>query len=687
VFLLLCSLGALIVGQALRIQIVEGDKLREIGKNYVRIDTVQGERGNVYADDGKLLATSLPSFEIRMDMTVPSEDIINNELDSLAYYFANYFKDKPKKVYYQSMLDGLSKKNAYLLLKKDAAYTDIDKIKKWPVFKHGRFKGGLIVERIEKREKPFGMLARRTIGIFRENAQHIGLEGGFDNYLKGEAVARSMQRISASTWVPMYENEPDAKNGNDIYTTLNINLQDIVENALLKGVTNSKANHGCAIVMEVKTGKVKAIANLGLDEQDADSVYFERYNYAIGEKSEPGSTFKVAALTALIDDNHVTPNDMVDIEEGKKQFYDKWMNDATWPPHSNISVARVMETSSNVGISKLVEQYYGNNPSAFIDKLEQMHLTHKTGIEIQGEREPLVKRPGDKDWSGISLPWMSIGYELELTPLQMLTFFNAIANNGKMMKPYLVSDIKDLNRVVKYFDSQMLVEQICKPSTAKTVKKILQGVVENEGGTAHTIYMENISIAGKTGTIKIAKDSKGYDEVYQASFAGFFPAENPLYSCIIVINQPSGDDYYGSKVAAPVFKEIVEKFYSCNFDNHVPINGAEKMMASKDWPKTYNGYQQDMKTIYDELKVPYQMKAGFDWGVPKKQGATMVTQELKFVKRLVPNVEGMGLRDAMYVLESRGLRVAFTGQGKVVEQVPAYGVPYQKGDVVSIDLK
>lgn len=684
VFLLLCGFALLIIGMGFKIQIYEGDSLRQQSASITRMDTIEGERGNIYAEDGRLLATSLPFFDLRMDMRVLSDSLVT-QLDTLAASLASYFKDRPKQEYLNLLAGGRKPpQNAYLLVKSNLDYTDLPVIRTFPILKHGKFKGGLILENRTKREQPFGMLARRTIGYVRENAQPIGIEAAQDGYLRGTQVTRSMYKINASTWVPLFdEGGAEPKNGKDVYTTLDINLQDILDQSLRNALYRYKADHGCAVVMEVKTGKIKAIANLGLN---ANGEYTEEFNYAIGEKSDPGSTFKIAALTALLDAGFITDTTIVNIEGGKKKYYDQWMQDASYYPYDSITVTKAIEISSNVGISKLVDQFYRSTPTEFIAALDRMGLTQPSNIDIQGEPNPLVKKSTDKDWSGITLTQMSIGYEVELTPLQMLTFFNAIANDGVMMQPYLVNSIKDINTEIKRTKPTVLKKQICKKSTAQKVRQIMKGVVER--GTAKSIYNPNFSVACKTGTARIAKEDKGYKPVYQASIAGFFPAEQPEYSCVVVIKSPTSGEYYGGQVAAPVFKDIVEKYYSSKIKSHPPINQPDKAKSANTKPPiARSGNKKDLETIYQNLGFTASAAPDdFDWAVAEWKDQSLALKSMKIIDNIVPNVMGMGLRDAVYLLESQGLKVKFSGYGKVAGQQPSWGARCRKGDVVSLEL-
>ncbi len=685
VFISLCVFAFAIIAQGFRVTVLEGEQWRKRGEQTSRIDTIQGERGNIFSEDGRLLATSLPFFDIYMDMTIPHDTVIAQELDQLAANLSSYFKSESKGYYKKRLLKGRAQDNRYLLVKRNISYSDLPAIKKWPIFKHGRYRGGIILKRKNQRVRPFGNLAKRTIGYTREQGQ-VGLEGEYDGFLRGSKAAQSQQLIK-NVWYPVYEEQDlDIKNGSDLYTTINVDMQDVVENALQKALKKHSADFGCAVIMEVSTGKVKAIANL---QKGIGGGYYETYNHAIGTKNEPGSTIKIAALTALLEDGYADENTIVDIEEGKKMYYDVEMKDSKWHHESEITLAKVIEISSNVGISKLVDEHYREQPQKFVSRLDRMHLTQPTGIAIKGERMPVVKNPGDKkEWTGITLTQMSIGYELEFTPLQILTFFNAIANNGKMMQPYLVSDVKDLDETTKHFDPVVLKRQICKTRTAKTIQKMLQQVVEGPHGTAKHIRSDKITMACKTGTAKIAKDSKGYDTVYQASIAGFFPAENPVYSCIVVVNQPKEGSYYGGAVAGPVFKEIAEKCYSGSIESHEAINKKERMIAmAAALPITNHGHQQDLKNIFNTLGMMSAPSSGDEWVVPQSHEKYIEMKQLKVIDNLIPNVTGMGLRDAIYILENHGLKVRFKGYGRVTNQEPAYGVQFAKGTIVNLELE
>ncbi len=683
VFGTLCFVAFLILAQAFRIQFFEGDALLEEARVSSRIDTTQGERGNLYSSNNRLLATSLPFFELRFDTKVVSDSLFKASIDSLAYYLANEFKDKSQEEYRTLIADGRKNGKRYLLVKKNVNYNEKKRAEKWPLFRLGRYKGGFIAKQYDSRVNPFRKLAQRTIGYVRESSKPVGIEGTYNHYLSGASIAQSMYRINGE-WVPMDDDaDLDIRNGKDVYTSIDIDMQDKVESYLHEAVLEHQAKWGTAVVMEVKTGEIKAIANLGLKGK-REGPYRERFNYAIGQKGDPGSTFKVISLVALLEDGKVNENTIVNLGDGKASYYDHEIKDSWFYPGS-VTLRKMMEISSNVGISKLVSKGYGKDPQQFINRLESMNVTRPTGVDIVGEVKPNVKSPDDKDWSGITLPWMSMGHEVELTPLQMLTFVNAIANDGKMMRPYVVTKVAKDNKVLEEFKPQVIRDRICSKENAQLVRSIMQGVVRE--GTAKSIYLADYPMGAKTGTAEISIGKRGYQEDYQASIVGFFPVEKPVYSCIVVINEPLGDNYYGGKVAGPVFQKIVTNCLAGKTIQETPVNNFNTKYLVRHISIEGKGFQDDFETIYNSLGIP-SVGSSNDWITPIRGNDTMLFRGLSAVEesKLVPNVVGMGLRDAIYKLENAGLKVRFTGRGKVQVQSPISGKRFHRGDVVALEL-
>ncbi len=679
-------LGGGILFKTFQIQHVEGSHWRALADSlttaYLPIDA---ERGNIFASDGSLLATSLPFFDIRFDARTEAitQVFFNEKVDSLAHMLSLHFKDKTKQQYKQQLINARNSGKRYTLIKSNITYHDLQAVKTFAIFNKGRFRGGLIVIQKSKRVHPFQMLASRTIGFQRNDKIAVGLEGKYNEALAGVQGKRLMQKIAGGTWVPVNDNEEfSSVHGNDIVTTIDIELQDVLEHALLSALDSHQAHHGCAVLMEVATGKIKAIANLG---RDKNGKYSEDYNYAVGEATEPGSTFKLMSVLALIEDGYINKNTTVDIEKGVRKFYDRTMRDSEWHDMTTVTVKKAFAKSSNVAFAKLIDEYYRHQPQKFLDHIEKVGLSKVVSFEIAGEPEPFIKKREDKSWSGVTLPWMAVGYELKLTPLQMLTFYNAIANNGKSVKPYVVEKILQNGVVVESFKTEVLNEKICSDETLAQLRDMLQAVVDS--GTARNVYDKEIRIAGKTGTAKLLDKTLGYKHTfYQASFCGYFPSNNPKYSCVVVITSPSTGLYYGSKVAAPVFKEVAEKIYSTSFDIHQPVNTEPKLFA-ENYRAISKSYRDDLVILQKKLSLPIKAnEADADWVQCERSENYIKVQSVNYLETLVPDVTGMGLRDALYLLETLGLRVQVSGSGMVKRQSLLPGERIEKGKQIIIEL-
>lgn len=673
-FLLIVG-GMIIFGKAVRIQVVEGEALRKYAEEkHYEYRSVNADRGNIIAEDGSLLATSLPYFTIHMDLVAEglSQDTFNKYIDTLSICLARFVNDEYTAGWYRDRLIRARRDSTrYLPIAKNITYQELERIERFPLFEKGQHKGGLIVRRMSKRQRPFRMLAHRTIGYVRENSQPIGLEGAFDEVLKGKQGKQWMQRISGGIWIPLTDlSQIDPENGHDIVTTIDVNIQDVAGNALLKALRKHDAQHGCAVVMEVKTGAIRAIANIG---KNSEGEYWETYNYAVGESTEPGSTFKIATMMALMEDGFVDLDDTISIEMGKTQFYEETMVDASSHRLDSVTVRTAFEMSSNVGLAKMVNQHYNipKRGEKFIARLKEMNLNQPTGVEIEGEGKPYIKEAYSSSWSGTTLPWMATGYEVQMTPLQTLTLFNAIANDGRMMRPYLVSKLQDYGKTYEEYTPIVIKEQIVSLPTIKKAQELLFGVVKR--GTARNIDPDNYNIAGKTGTAQTnyKKRTAGSRIEYQASFAGYFPAEHPEYSCIVVINDPKQGGFYGSQVAAPVFKEIADKCYASKTALHRPSNSVEKPpYVTKSLPNFNIGFKQDFQEIVPFFKIKENdLAQSASWVVLNAKENKLALAPRKDVKRFtVPNVVGMGLRDAIYHLESVGMKVRVQGVGTVKKQ-------------------
>jgi len=529
-----------IIVAIVNIQFMQAEKWIQHENNNFRERIMVPTRGDIRARDGRLLASSVPEYEIRMDLVTEAltSEVFNSKVDSLARALSNLFKDKSANDYKQNLLGARYRKERYYLIQRNVTHSELKQLQQFPIFRRGQYKGGLIVLSKNERKKPFGQMASRTIGYTfpGEDVMGVGIEAAFDSILAGVPGKRIEQRIVGNYWKPISDDATsDPVNGMDVISTIDINIQDVAHNALLSTLQKHNASHGTAVLMEVKTGEILAMSNL---KRDDNNNYYESFNFAVGEKTEPGSTFKLPVLMVAMEDGYIDLNDSIDTGDGIVQYHDHKVRDSKRGGYGKISVQQVFEYSSNVGMSIVATKYYSGKEKEFVEKLYGMHLNEKTGISIPGEAKPYIKYPGDKFWSGISLPQMSYGYELQMTPLQTLMFYNAVANDGKMVRPRLIKAIQNHGKIVKRFYPEIIDRKIASPSTIKKAHMMLEGVVEN--GTARNLANLNYRIAGKTGTAQIANKKYGYKYQsrvsYQASFVGYFPAENPRYSCIVVVN-------------------------------------------------------------------------------------------------------------------------------------------------------
>lgn len=636
---------------------------------YVKYMPIEAERGNILADDGSMLATAIQFFDIRMDFKAGglSDATFNEGVDSLAILLSRHVNPSMSVAEYKNFL--IQKRraksgNRYVLLKRNATYDELNQIKKFPILRNGKNSGGLILEQKSKRIQPFGKLAQRTIGISRENAEQVGLEYTYDNVLSGEEGKRLMRNAGMGDWIPVKDvSDIKPKRGDDIRTTLNVNIQDITHNALMKQLVKHDAEYGTAIVMEVNTGKIKAISNLS---KTSSGSYAEAYNYAVGARTAPGSTFKTAFMLALMEQGKYDPDELVDIGQGYIRVCSSDVHDAEGHNVGITSARHAYEISSNVGMIKLSQKYFKANEKEFIDQIRKFGLDRKTGIEIAGEAEPYIKDYGKKkedQWSCTTVPWMSMGYELALTPLQVLSFYNAIANGGKLMKPYLVDAIMKDGRVLQQTYPEVVKKRIASAENIENIKDLLKGVALR--GTASRLRTENYEFAGKTGTSKLSAPGEEVSK-YQASFIGYFPAENPQYSVAVVIYNPQKNGYYGSTVAGPVFREIADKCYATILDYE--FAETEKEEGDIIIP-AMTGNIDDVKTLFSSLAVNIDEHRDAVWvDVEAMEDKSLMVKSIQVEDEIVPDVRGMALKDAIYLLENMNLRVKFIGSGKVKKQ-------------------
>ncbi len=650
IFVFLMAIG--IVVKLTNIQWIEGNHYRKLAKERtVRTFVIPANKGNIYSADGSLLATSIPNYNIRFDAVAPKSENFEKNIKGLSDSLSLLLK-KPSSVFQSELRKARSNKNRYFLVAKDLSFTQYMKIKGFPLFNLGANKGGIITEQFTVREHPIGMIAERTIGYERLDDKgiltRVGIEGAFGKYLNGKNGKILKQKIAKGQWKPIRDvNEVDPQDGYDVISTIDVYIQDIAHHALLKQLELYEADHGCVVVMETKTGQVKAISNLG---RATDGSYFETINYAVAESHEPGSTYKLADLMALLEDKKIDTSAVFDSHGGEITYSEKKVRDSHTGGYGKISLARGFEVSSNTIMVQAVYNNYRNNPSQFVNHLDSWGLNKRLGLPFQGEGKPYIPQPTDKNWSNISLPWMAFGYGVSITPLQTLTFYNSVANNGVMVKPQFISEIKEWNKTIKKYDAEVINPKVCSQETIHKVRAVLQNVVKK--GTAKALYSKDFSMAGKTGTAAVNYSKNGgSDKYYASSFVGYFPAEKPKYSCIVVVHKPntSNNNYYGADVAGPVFKRIAQKIFT-------------------DAPSTNQIKNIDKKSIKQDNDFnKYFAKA-----------------ELK--QNTIPNVKGMSGMDAVALLENLKLKVKVIGVGKVKKQSILPGEPILKNNTIILEL-
>ena len=644
----------MVVYNLTKIQFVNGDSYRALAEKRTLKDVViPANRGNVYSLNGNLLATSVPKYDIRIDLVTSTTQNFEMFLSGLCDSLSNFNKSSKSELQKQ-LRKARENKNRYFLLASNLDYSDYLRFRSFPLLKLGSFRGGLIVEQKTKRDYPLGGIAQRSIGYERMDTQgyitRVGIDGAFgEKYLRGVNGKRLKQSIGKGQWKPIDDfNQTEPKDGYDVYTTIDVNIQDIAHHALLEQLEIYKADHGSVVVMETKTGEIRAISNLG---RNLEGNYYERLNYAIGESHEPGSTFKLMALAVALEDQKIDTTSIVDTKDGVLSFYGNKVRDSKKGGYGKISVAEAFEVSSNTGVVSAVYEAYKKNPSLFVDGLYRMNLRDSLGLALVGEGKSIIPDPRIKNnrWSGIALQWMAYGYGVSFTPLQTLTFYNAIANDGKMVKPRFLKEVKAIDQSVEVFETEVINAQICKPATVKKLQALLKNVVEKPHGTAHGLYSENFSMAGKTGTCQKNYSSK--DQLnYISTFSGYFPADSPKYSCIVVIHEPDKNvGYYGADVSGPVFKKIAQKIYTDS--------------PSMDFIDNIN---QTSEAVENQFQAYYKLA----------QAAT----------NIMPDLKGMPAMDAIAILENMGLKVTTIGDGIVEKQSLVSGQKVKPNTNIVLEL-
>lgn len=649
-----------------------------------RYFTVEAPRGNITADDGALLAISMPLYDVRLDMSVMNKALFNSGIIKLSDLLAQLFKDKTPAEYELFLRNAKqAKKNKYILLQNKVTHNELNALKKMPILEMGQNKGGLIAEQRPNREKPFGLLAQRTVGVLR-GVNPVGIERAYNQTLSGVYGIHLKRKIAKGIWVPQdAEGNRLPRAGNNVVTTINTDMQDVAEKALENTLINNNADWGCVVLMEVATGEVKVIANL---KKQADGSVRENFNYAMAKHVSPGSTFKLASVIAGLEDGFFKVEDSVRTYGGKFSFYDRVMMDSKLGVYDNITIKNAFINSSNVGISRIIFNNYKSNPTAFTDRIYKMGLSTPLELELPFPNNLKSPVPNKGGWSGVTLPWMSIGYEMQLTPIHMLTFYNAIANQGKMVKPIFTSAISSDGKIIKKHSTQVINPAICSKVTIEAVIPLLIGVVEE--GTAKNIRTNNYLIAGKTGTtvINFNNRAEGEEKEYQASFAGFFPADNPRYSCIVVINNPRENGHYGGSVAAPIFKELADKVYASDMSIHKALQQSDEVVSL---PKVMQGHVEDANNVLANFDIN-RIVTHEPWMVASTT-KTEVSLEVRRIERdlrngNMPDLRGMGIQDAIYLLESYGLVVEITGSGSVQSQSISKGNKFIKGSLIKLEL-
>ncbi len=664
------------------IQFVEGEKWTKMG-NDISFDykKVKATRGNIYSDNGSLLATSLPFYKVSMDPTLVKEEIFREGIDSLAYLLSRYYKDRSATDYKRMIRDARETNKQYIVLnRKQINYQAKKEMSGWPIFREGRLRGGVLFEKMEVRYRPFSHLSRRTIGFVNENGNGAGLEYSFDKYLGGQDGEALFQKIAGGTWKPVFDaNNIKSIDGLDIQTTIDINLQDVAETALYDAMKSHNADEGTVVVMEVKTGEIKAISNLS---SDGHGDYVEKFNHAVGGSFEPGSTYKLVTMMALLEETNVQLSDRIETGIGEYMFYKHKVRDHEEGGYGNITVQQSFEVSSNIAMAKLAEKHFGLKPQKFVDYADKLKLSQPLGLQITGESNPKIPRPKDKDWSGISLPWMAYGYGLEMSPMHTLALYNAVANDGEMIKPIIVKRIMKADEVVEEYETEVLNAKICSKSTLNQLRLLLEGVVDK--GTASNLKNAHYRIAGKTGTAQILENGR-HAKKYLTSFVGYFPAHEPKYTCLVLVKNPRGIYQYGNSVAGPVFKRIADNIYSRDLQLHMAM---QKISVTEPgvFPTIRAGKQDELTMLCNELGISNHSSTEEEWIKAVKNGNAVVWRKNPVIKGLVPDVQGMTLRDAIYLLEKNGLRVSVQGRGRVSEQSIGPGTRISKGARIYLRL-
>jgi cell division protein FtsI (penicillin-binding protein 3) len=687
-FIGIAILSCLVLGRVFYIQRFQGNYWRSMSDSmHQRFVETDAERGTIYSEDGQMLSTSLPQFNIYLDFMADGlrdkgGKVFKENIDSFSVAVAGLFGDKKAIEYKKEFQQAYKKKERYHLLKRKISFEEYKSFRGFPLVKLGKNKSGVITEVKSFRKNPYAMMAKRTIGLYRENAQVIGLERTYDTLLRGKAGKRLVRYITGGVPVPVEGYEIDPENGKDIITTIDVNMQDIAETSLMKQMAQSESQYGTCIVMETKTGKIKAISNLG---RRPDGSYDEDYNYSM-LTTEPGSTIKLATLLSVLSEGKTTINDIVEVGSAGKAYVGvREVNEAEVMPKPVMTVKECFAHSSNVGMSKIAFKTFSTQPDKYLNYLHRFRLDTVTGIDLVGEDRPRLPKIKRNNEGLHAMVTMSFGYAIEVSPLQTLTLYNAIANDGKMMRPYLVNSVQDNGIVTKQFEPNVIADKICRPEVIKMAKQCMEAVVKE--GTGRPAFKDMpFQVAGKTGTAHVADGNMKYgDGVYQATFVGYFPANQPQYTCIVVIrSKPHAAIHFGGSLAGPVFRDIATRVYAMNIEKktvttYTPVKDSSAYF--------YAGYSRDIKNVYRTLNIEYadSVSQG-NWSSMYANGSEPMLRTNIIHKQVMPNVKGMGLKDAIYLLENMGLKVEVRGRGKVMNQSITPGSVLTKSNTVMLEL-
>jgi cell division protein FtsI (penicillin-binding protein 3) len=683
VYFLVLIFGIAIIAKIIVVQTKDNKELEKLAEQReYRVDTLEASRGNIFSSDGQLMATTIPLYDVFFDYKSVDSAFLADNIDSLCGQMASLFPKRNREQWKAFFAEGRAKKNRHYKIALNITQTELRQMQQFVIFNRGLYKNGLIIDKKIRREHPYKDLASLMLGMANEKKGYFfGLEGAYNDYLRGQNGRQLVRRIHHGAWIPVdSDDNTDALNGDDVITTFDVKLQDIVESALNNTLTVNKAEQGCAILMDVETGYVKALANLSLNHETGK--YEELYNVALAERYEPGSVFKIASMVVLLNHNeNMSLSDKVNIGMGPIQFSNRTMkDDHSFAKGGVCTVQEVIEQSSNKGTAVLVTKNFAAHPEKYVDGLYALGLNKKIGTGITGEAQPVIKHPDDKTkdgrklWSNVSLPWMSIGYEVNVTPMQLLMLYNAIANGGRMMKPQFVTEIRRGEQTVERFEPIVLSEHIASPESIEKIQTMLEGVVLR--GTARRQFAGCVvGVAGKTGTAQYYDKVQGYAyhepgigrKLYNTTFVGYFPTDKPRYSCIIMVSRARGAKWAAGGVSAPGFREIAEKVYA----TRIGVSEDDSLVRKADKAHAPVIVRHDKESYYlhgiDKSFNDYAING--DWvTVERGEDGQITMREAKLSNNRVPNVVGMDITDAVYLLENMGISTQFTGQGVVKEQ-------------------